>query len=95
MSATARAGRAKLSTTVDSANFQFLETMVRTGQVHSIADAVDRAVRLLRRTERRSRLERDTAAYFNGLAENAAHEEDALAEALHTSARGLDYDLEP
>jgi hypothetical protein len=56
---------------------------------------VDRAVRLLRRTERRSRLERDTAAYFNGLAENAAHEEDALAEALHTSARGLDYDLEP
>ncbi|HET8635961.1 MAG TPA: hypothetical protein VFL96_03840 [Acidobacteriaceae bacterium] len=95
MSATARAGRAKLSTTVDSANFQFLETMVRTGQVHSIADAVDRAVRLLRRTERRSRLERDTAAYFNGLAENAAHEEDALVEALHTSARGLDYDLEP
>ena len=95
MSATARAGRAKLSTTVDSANFQFLETMVRTGQVRSIADAVDRAVHLLRRADRRSRLERDTTAYFSGLAGNAAHEEDTLAEALHTSAKGLDYDLEP
>lgn len=94
MPATARAGRAKLSTTVDVVNFQYLEAMVESGEVHSLADAVDRAVRLLRKVEGRRRLEVDTAAYFNGLSGNAQKEEDALATSLARSAEGIDYDLE-
>jgi Arc/MetJ-type ribon-helix-helix transcriptional regulator len=94
MPTAARAGRAKLSTTVDSANFQYLETLVRTGEAHSLADAVDRAVRLLRKTENRKRLERDTDAYFSGITEDVLREENALAESLSTAAKGIDYDLE-
>lgn len=92
--ATHRPGRAKLSTTVDSANFQYLELLVRRGEVSSVAEAVDRAVRLLRRAESRKRLEHDTAAYFDGLKEVAAREEDSMAELLHTAAEGIDYNLE-
>lgn len=94
MPTTARAGRAKLSTTVDAANFQYLEALVSRGEAHSIADAVDRAVRVLRRIENRKRLEMDTAAYFDGLTTEARREEDALAESLHRGAAGVEYDLE-
>lgn len=95
MPITQRAGRAKLSTTVDSANFQYLERLVEAGKAHSMADAVDRAVRVLRRLESRKNLEFDTAAYFNGLSEDAAREENELAGSLHNAAKGIDYDLEP
>lgn len=95
MSTMQRAGRAKLSTTVDSANFQYLEHLVRAGKAHSMAEAVDRAVRVLRRVESRKNLEFDTAAYFNGLPEDAAREESSLAGSLHDAAKGIDYDLEP
>lgn len=94
MQTTHRAGRAKLSTTVESANFEYLETLVRNGKAHSLAEAVDRAVRLLRRAENRRSLERATAAYFEGLMPEAANEENALANSLHSAAEGIDYDLE-
>lgn len=95
MPTTQRAGRAKLSTTVDSANFQYLERLVEAGKAHSMADAVDRAVRVLRRVESRRALEFDTAAYFSGLSENAVREDNELAGFLHKAAKGIDYDIEP
>lgn len=87
--------RTKLSTTVAAENFSFLETMVSTGRTDSIAEAVDLAIARLRRMENRSRLERATAEYFDGLTAEAQAEEQALARLLHKSAGSVDFDLEP
>lgn len=86
--------RAKLSTTVAADNFAFLETMVVSGRTESIAEAVDLAIRRLRRAENRARLERATAAYFDGLTPEAQAEERELAHQLHATAGDLDFDLE-
>jgi hypothetical protein len=85
----------KLSTTVAAENFTFLETMVSTGRTDSIAEAVDLAIARLRRAENRARLEAATAAYFDGLSLQAQAEDQTLAQQLHLSAAGLDFDLEP
>jgi hypothetical protein len=87
--------RTKLSTTVAAENFTFLETMVSTGRSDSIADAVDLAIARLRRMENRSRLERATADYFDGLTAKAQAEERVLARSLHLSARSVEFDREP
>ena len=87
--------RAKLSTTVAAENFAFLERCVSTGRADSIAEAVDLAIARLRRAENRERLERATAAYFEGLPPEAEAEEDRLALQLHAGAGGIDFDLEP
>jgi len=87
--------RMKLSTTVAAANFTFLETMVSTGRADSIAEAVDLAIARLRRMENRSRLERATTEYFDGLTAEAQAEEQALARQLHSSAGSVDFNLEP
>jgi hypothetical protein len=85
----------KLSTTVASENFLFLESMVKMGRTDSIAEAVDVAIARLRRVENRARLEAATAAYFDGLSPEAQAEEQRLAQRLHLSAGSLDFDREP
>ncbi|HEY1209343.1 MAG TPA: hypothetical protein VGE85_08235 [Terracidiphilus sp.] len=87
--------RTKLSTTVAADNFTFLETMVSSGRSDSIAEAVDLAIARLRQMENRSRLERATTDYFDGLPAKAQAEEQALARQLHLSARSVDFDREP
>lgn len=87
--------RTKLSTTVAAENFTFLETLVSTGRTDSIAGAVDLAIDRLRRVENRQRLDRATAAYFDGLTPEARAEEDVLARQLHNTAGGIDFDAEP
>lgn len=87
--------RTKLSTTVAAENFAFLETMVSTGRTESIAEAVDLAIARLRRMENRSRLERATTEYFDGLTPEAQVDEQALAHLLYKSAGSVDIDLEP
>jgi len=87
--------RTKLSTTVAADNFTFLETMVSSGRSDSIAEAVDLAIARLRRMENRSRLERATAEYFDGLTAKAQAEEQVLAQLLHKSAGSMDFDREP
>ena len=87
--------RAKLSTTVAAENFTFLESLVSTGRTDSIARAVDLAIDHFRLEESRQRLERATAAYFDGLTPQAQAQEEALARQLHISAGGIDFDLEP
>jgi hypothetical protein len=42
-----------------------------------------------------SQLERDTAAYFENMAEEQAREECELEAALVASAEGIDFDNEP
>jgi hypothetical protein len=85
----------KLSTTVAAENFNFLETMVSTGRTDSIAEAVDLAIARLRHIENRSRLERATADYFDGMTSEAKAEERVLARLLHKNARGVDFDHKP
>lgn len=87
--------RTKLSTTVAAENFMFLEALVKSGRTNSMAEAVDLAIASLRRMENRTRLERATAAYFDGLTPEAQAEEHAMAHKLHSSAKGVDFDLEP
>ena len=87
--------RKKLSTTVAAENLSFLESLVTSGRSDSIAEAVDLAIARLRQAENRLRLERATAAYFDGLSPDARAEEENLAHQLHTSAGGIDFDLEP
>ena len=87
--------RSKLSTTVAAENYIFLESLVSTGRTDSIAEAVDLAIERLRLAENRQRLERATAAYFDGLTPANQAEEDMLARHLHSSAGGVDFDLEP
>ena len=86
--------RSKLSTTVAAENYSFLENLVSTGRTDSIAEAVDLAIERFRLAENRRRLERATAAYFDGLTQEAQAEEDSLASHLHMSAGGVDFDLE-
>lgn len=87
--------RAKLSTTVAAENFAFLESLVSSGQTDSIAGAVDLAIDRLRRVENRLRLDRATAAYFDGLNPEAQVEEESLARQLLASVGGIDFDFEP
>jgi hypothetical protein len=47
------------------------------------------------KAERRERLERDTATYFENLSPEAAAEEAELAAASACSTRGIDFDREP
>lgn len=87
--------RAKLSTTVAPENFAFLQSLVSNGHAESIAGAVDIAISRVRLAENRARLERATAAYFDGLAPEALTEEDSMGRHLHLSAGGIDFDREP
>jgi len=87
--------RTKLSTTVAAENFAFLETMVGSGRSGSIAEAVDLAIYSLRRAHNRARLESATAEYFDSLSSEARKEERDLANRLHATSEGLDFDLEP
>lgn len=86
--------RVKLSTTVAAENLAYLGALVSAGRTGSIAEAVDLAIARLRREENRARLERATAAYFEGLSADAHAEERDLARQLHASTAGLDFDRE-
>jgi len=84
--------RVKLSTTVAAENLAYLGALVSAGRTGSIAEAVDLAIARLRREENRARLDRATAAYFEGLSADAWAEERDLAHRLHASTSGLDFD---
>jgi hypothetical protein len=86
--------RAKLSTTIAQENFQYLESLVHTGRAQNLAQALDITLRRLRKLENRARLERATAAYFDGLSPEAKAEEDELGRARTAAAAGIDVDRE-
>jgi hypothetical protein len=84
--------RKKLSTTIGAASYAYLQNMVKTGRAESVGEAVDRAVGIARRLERRATLEHQTAAYFKGLAAKAAAEEADLESALSAASQEIDFD---
>jgi hypothetical protein len=84
--------RKKLSTTIDASNYSYLHKVVKAGKAESVGEAVDQAVELARRLEARATLERQTAAYFNGLSTKAAAEEADIEEALSAATQEMDFD---
>lgn len=87
--------RARVSTTVAAENFTFLEMLVKTRRIASMADALDLAISRLRHMDNRHRLEDATAAYYDSLTPEAQAEEEKLARLLQNSTGGIDFDREP
>lgn len=86
------AHRIKISTTVAPQTHGYLECLVETGRAASLAEAIDQAVSRAKHAENRDRLERDTAAYFQGLKGPAAAEESRLEAAVADMADEIDFD---
>jgi len=87
-------GRAKVSTTVASENYKYLEKKVAAGEARSIADAIDQSIAALRRLDNRRRLAAATSNYFNSLGSEAASEENAIGHGLASAAKEIDFDSE-
>jgi hypothetical protein len=92
MSTLPRVTRQKISTTVSSATFSYLEQSIRDGKARNLADAIDLAIEQLMVYENRERLANDTAAYFDNMTEEEAAEERKLEAALSQSAAGINFD---
>jgi len=95
MATAPKLNRQKISTTVAPDTLAYLHRIVEAGEAANLAEAIDAAVQRLLMIENRERLERDTAAYFDGMSPEESAEEDRLAEALSQAARGIDFDREP
>jgi hypothetical protein len=95
MATASRFHRQKISTTVAPETLAYLQQLLDSGEVATLAEAIDITVNRLRALDSRLRLERDTAAYFNEMAEPELAEENRLASALSASARSLHPDREP
>ena len=94
MSASPKTAREKLSTTVSSETYQFLQEMVEQGDAANLAEAVDSVVARIRRLENRRRLADATAQYFERLDPKAEADEHALAEDLSVAAGAIDFDTD-
>jgi len=94
MGASSKSARTKLSTTVSPKTIRFLEEKVASGQAGSIAEAVDTAIRKVRRIENRQKLAAATARYFEQMEAHAAAEEAAIARDLASAASSIDFDNE-
>lgn len=88
------APRTKLSTTIARENFQYLESLVESGQAHNLAQALDLTLSRSRKIENRRRLEQATAAYYDALSPEARAEEEAWAESSSRAAAEVDLDRE-
>lgn len=86
------AHRRKLSTTVSRQTYGFLSELVEAGRAASLAEAVDIAVEPARQAESRAKLERDTAAYFNGMSHAVSAQEAQLGAALSELIDEVDLD---
>lgn len=84
--------RKRLSTTIDAGNYAYLHKMVKAGKAGSVGQAVDKAVEMARRLDNRAALERQTAAYFEGLTTQAAGEETDLEDALSAASQEMNFD---
>lgn len=94
MGASPKAAREKLSTTVSSETYEFLQNMVSEGEVASLAEALDAVVARIRRLENRKRLAAATTTYFEQLDPKAAREEQELAERMGSTGSKIDFDKE-
>ncbi len=92
MATSARLTRQKISTTISSSAFEYLESLIRDKHARTLAEAIDLAVERLLVYENRERLANDTAAYFANLSDEEAAEERRLESALSQSAGGVNLD---
>ena len=92
MATSPRLTRQKISTTVSSATFSYLEQSIEEGRARNLADAIDLAVEQLLVYENRERLANDTTAYFENMTEEEAAEEQRLEAAISQSAGGINFD---
>jgi hypothetical protein len=84
--------RKKLSITIGAKNYAYLHKMVKAGKAESVGEAVDIAVEIARRLDNRVTLERQTAAYFQGLTPEAAVAETQLEDVLSAASQEMDFD---
>lgn len=84
--------RHKLSTTIAPESYEYLQRQVESGKANTLADAVDNLVGSVRRLENRIRLERETAAYFQGLSGDALAENRKLEAELFESAAAVNFE---
>jgi hemerythrin-like domain-containing protein len=94
MGAATKMARAKLSTTVASETYEFLEQMVERGQAATLAEALDTSISKVRRLENRRRLADATARYFEQLEPHIMAEENALTKDMMSAASTIDFDQE-
>lgn len=94
MGAAPKMARAKLSTTVASETYEFLERMVESGQAASLAEALDASIAKVRQMENRKRLANATTRYFEQLESHTMAEENALAQDMMSAASTIDFDKE-
>ncbi len=95
MPAPVRPMRQKISTTIAPKTLSYLQRLIDSGEVQTLADAVDLTVERLLAFENRERLEHDTAAYFADLSPEAELEESQLGSALAKSGSGVNVEREP
>lgn len=86
--------RAKLSTTVASETYEFLEEMVERGEAATLAEALDETISRVRRLENRKRLADATTRYFEQMSSPGRTKENALAEDMMSAAETVDFDKE-
>ena len=84
--------RLKVSTTIAPESYAYLQRQIESGKANTLADAIDNLVATVRRLENRFRLERETAAYFQGLSGDALAEERKLEAELFESAAAVNFE---
>jgi hypothetical protein len=89
-----RRRRQKISTTIAPENEAFLQSLIKRGKALNLADAVDRAVTVVRRAEARKRLEDATIAYYASLSGKTLKDEQKLERAIGYAASQVDFDGE-
>jgi len=92
MATTARFTRQKISTTISPQTLEFLEGLVKSGEAHTMAEALDLAISRLLVYENRERLASDTDAYYANLTDAEIGEERRLEAALSQSSEGIDFE---
>jgi len=92
MASSARLTRQKISTTISPQTLAYLDDLISRGEARTLAEALDRSVERLLVFENRERLATDTAAYFSGMTDEEATEEQRLEAALSQSSAGIDFD---
>jgi Arc/MetJ-type ribon-helix-helix transcriptional regulator len=92
MATTARFTRQKISTTISPQTLEFLEQLVKSGEAHTMAEALDLAIARLQTYENRERLASDTDAYYANMTDAEASEERRLEAALSQTSQGIDFE---
>lgn len=92
MTTTSRFARQKISTTISPQTLEFLEQLVKSGETHTMAEALDLAIARLLTYENRERLASDTDAYYANMTDAEASEERRLEAALSQTSQGIDFE---